>query len=365
MPQTPGRHARKLEEATTLLSQGEALVVLAGLNDASFRTAQESLRTRLATLNNRQLDFVLADLAARLKGLTEVLRPSRPLSFYPTYLYESRDQRATKLFLPKWLLIDLLPGIGTIWTNITPLPMHAYVRIDLTGAHTQGAATELLILEAALFDDVCACSNRAEILAQSLVGHGPSDEHRELMAMRRATLLGSFYFLESYLNSIAFDHVFTHRGLLAPRDLDYLTEWDSARHSARYVSFRNKLLHYPRIILGLPSPPIQENNCPEAKYILQEVKDLRDAIVHANPRPDPLTHANTKSLHFWAVASSAPLIRPDDSESDPSSWRSAVDAAIVLVSKIETLLYGSLNRLFWLRHRSANGLFPPPGADAS
>ena len=40
-------------------------------------------------------------------------------------------------------------------------------------------------------------------------------------------------------------------------------------------------------------------------------------------------------------------------------WAEIVDNAIVVIEKIETLIHGNRDRLFWLHRRSPSGPFPP------
>ena len=167
---------------------------------------------------------------------------------------------------------------------------------DVNALNRVAHPIELRILEAALFEDMCVLFNRGWALHEAS-GIKPLDkrELNEQAALRRAAVLASFYLVEAYLSSIAFDYLVDHASDPRTSDTDKITEWDHVKDKQRLVAFRDKVLHYPRIILGLPHPPLQENNCPEVKLLLTEAKQFRDAIVHANPRPDPptLQHPST------------------------------------------------------------------------
>ena len=81
---------------------------------------------------------------------------------------------------------------------------------------------------------------------------------------------------------MAYDFLATTGRTLNEKELTILTEWNAARNEPRYARFRGKLLHYPRIILGMEHPPLQENNCEPFAFLLEQVRNLRDAIVHAS-----------------------------------------------------------------------------------
>lgn len=188
---------------------------------------------------------------------------------------------------------------------------------------------------------------------------------KEESALRRGSALASFYFVEAYLNSIAFDHPVGHYDKLSPNDRDRITEWDHAKNKERLVSFRDKLLSYPRIVLGLAAPPLQENNCPEVKFLLEEAKGFRDAIVHANPRPAPFTQEPVKQVQFWRIgsATSIELMKGGRSYGNPALgpvelWTSIVDNSIEVVEKIELLIHSNRERLWWMKRRGDDGSFP-------
>ena len=48
-------------------------------------------------------------------------------------------------------------------------------------------------------------------------------------------------------------------------------------HRAKAISFKDKLIKYPRIILGVQHSPLQPNNCPEMGFIIGKAKIVRDS----------------------------------------------------------------------------------------
>jgi hypothetical protein len=339
-------------------------MILSRSYDREQRREFDQQLAHVPDLTNRELDAVTVSLEEALKSVTEDLQPTKPLAFYVRQV-----DAATKalpqdayLYVPVWRLKTFFRRIHLVLVGIDKLPEHTSLLIDVHGNTPRGKPGEVRIIEAALFEDMCALFNRAwHLIEPSKSPTAKASVIKESAAMRRGSVLAAFYLLEAYLNSIAFDHL-VHRGKeLSEKDLERITEWDEKKGGQRLVSFRDKLLHYPRIILGLDAPPIQENNCAEAAYLLQEAKSFRDAVVHANPRPTRETLEPEKEIRFWRIGSSTPIqyVAEDSSPQDeePSDWVRSVDSAIALIRRIEVLIHGSQERLFWIQDRTEAGFF--------
>ncbi len=144
------------------------------------------------------------------------------------------------------------------------------------------------------------------------------------------------------MNEMAADHVWRHRSTLPPETLSLLTEWDEGRHKPRFVSTRDKLLKYPRLILGTPHTVLDENTCPELAFFVNEAKELRDAIVHA-----VTARKDEEAQHYKEFA--IMTLRYDKVEK-------IVDCAIVIIETIQQAMQGP--RLKWLIRRGTDGFFP-------
>jgi hypothetical protein len=81
---------------------------------------------------------------------------------------------------------------------------------------------------------------------------------------------------------------------------------------------RDKHLKYPRIVAGLDHPPLQES---EFGLIVQQAKEIRDAVVHASPAPIPGTQTLRKETAAFDI--------------EPSLVERIVDGAVTLVRKLE------------------------------
>ena len=369
MPKHLTTRGRKRSEFEKLIEEYHALLVLSGQYSVQARHSRRAAIAKSSSLTNRELDGEIAFISADLAEIREVLKPTQPASFYVDFVKRAEGtlRRDQHLYLPKWRLAEFFRGLRGD-KRFEKLPEHALVALDVHGISRAVEPAEVRILEAGLYEDMCAMFNRAWELTP-LARHPNVSKLvlKEAAAARRASVLAAFYMIEAYLNSIAFDHLVRHERELSAQDLDRITEWDNAKRRERLVSFRDKLLSYPRIILGLQHPPIQENNCPEVAFLLREAKDFRDAIVHANPRPERSTTNSPKEIRFWRIGSVTPFTyvtgsstpTPAPEMEDPSEWVQVVDCAIAVVEKIECLLYGDASRLFWLKRRQSEGPFDP------
>lgn len=149
--------------------------------------------------------------------------------------------------------------------------------------------------------------------------------------------------MESYVNGVAFNFLARGGNAVDPKTRDYLSEWDSARKRPKFIKTRDKLVQYPRIVLGASHPPLQENNCPELAFIVTKAKQLRDSIVHASPIENPISLAPEKEAALYTL--------------EFVDVEKTVDSVIDFVSKVETLLPGNLQYVDWLKKRSPDGLF--------
>ena len=158
-------------------------------------------------------------------------------------------------------------------------------------------------------------------------------------ALHRATINAACHFVEAYINGIAQAHLLKYDGKLDPRTKAALTEWDLAQNRPNYQTLRDKILHYPRVIRGGNRPLLHEKNCDEFRLFFKAIKPIRDAIAHSSPAFDDRSGSPGKELRFFKV--------------ELKYATAAVDNAIGLAQKIETLLKGNLEEVQWLCSRPA------------
>ncbi|MCE5306816.1 MAG: hypothetical protein LLG20_04170 [Acidobacteriales bacterium] len=248
------------------------------------------------------------------------------------------------LFLAKFRIEQLMTGYDKISADYHKLPSHALFEFDY-GQLRDTPSLEVHILEASLFEDMCALFNEAHTLNSQRPASPYADKPttKKCNAINRATITAAFYLVEAYLNGIAFDHIIENATKLTASERDLLTEWSTEKQRRRPVAFRDKLLQYPRIICGVPHPPLQENNCPEIRFLIETAKALRDAIVHASSRPD-----REYGMDKWCRYTNISF----------QDVKDTIDNAVALISSIEQTIHGSTNGIPWLQRRTADGAFP-------
>lgn len=331
--------------ATHLCKERFVILVLANWLKSDRQAMHEfELAAIQSATNTRVLDKQIATIT---KAVAE-LRSQLGVKLSQQELIELGDHimRSTKnihmCFVPyvqlaKWLsLYDSL--------NLQP---HCRVGIDVHGLGPDYPEfLELRLLEATFYEDMCALFNAArESDIQRQKRQLAKPELKASVAIYRATLSATFYFVECYLNSLATGYLLAKGSAsLKEGDLEFLTEWNYAAKRPKFVSTRDKLLQYPRILTGAPHPPLQESNCHELKLFVNKAKVLRDAIVHASPAPDLHTSVPEKEHAIFSL-------RFEDVEE-------IVDAAIVLVHKIEAAVFGDTKRIPWLKERQPKSPFP-------
>jgi len=225
------------------------------------------------------------------------------------------------------------------------LAEHAIVIIDPRGkiydaAPGQGFAHRLL--EQSLYEDMCVLFNSAKRLADS-DADSPLKNAQE-QAFCRSALTAAFNFVEAYLNGIAVDYLSAHHQTVSEGHRMELSEWDHVKQRSRFLSLKDKLVRYPRIVLGAKHPPLTEDNCQELKFIVQQAKLTRDAIVHPSPAPDP----RTLDLAKYTAVDLANICET----------QLVVDNAVSLVRRLDMTIHGSDRRVsVWLHERDKDGYF--------
>ena len=251
-------------------------------------------------------------------------------------------------YVPYWILRRWFRSYRDLLATVSHIPCHAFIGVDNTGQTyaQRSSGFEVRLIEASLFEDMCALFNLAAKSHARRTGVESTKERKERSSLQRATIVAAFNTIEAYLNGIAFDFLELNEGPLHRSDESLLREWDAARQRPRYLSLRDKLLQYPKIIVGAEHPPIHDDNCSELKFVVESAKQFRDAIVHPSPAPHALTGDLDKEVAVHNV--------------DFETVTRIVDTTIALIRKVDRIVYGSnsderLNN--WLRDRSPDGTF--------
>jgi hypothetical protein len=252
------------------------------------------------------------------------------------------EARATISYIHKWDIDEVyFANYAKVWPGWQKQPPHMLIGLDFNG-ELNG---EYFLPEATLYEDMCFSFNSAVALEPEL-GKRPIDKSKVKAHAfyQRGAVLAAFYFVEAYLNGIAFDFVFRHGQSATQQELDFLREWDSNKSREKWVKFRDKLLQYPKIIIRAQNPPLTETNCPSSQIIVSEAREIRDSLVHWSPRPDRATGSTVKT--GWLM------------DMKPAKLTQVVDAAVTLVKRLNTELGTHGQDLHWLHERDSSGVFP-------
>lgn len=347
---TPKLSSNLRKDVARLYRQYEVLLILTNLIDEQELAKVESEKSAIEKISRPKL----LEVRKRLRSEIDKLRawcgakahPRVYEKFVSKFQLELKEaQRKNFGLLPKYVIDDLFSHYDAVIRDFDKLPLHARIGIDVLGVRSdKRAGVEIYILETMLYENMCALLNLTA--GQDKLAQVPNSSKRtckEAAALKRACATMAFYFVEAYLNGIGFDYYVEHEKDLPEAEIKFLTEWDRDRQRPFLVGLRDKLLHYPRIIMGKDHPPLQEDNCSELKFFLETAKLIRDSIVHASPKLDPTSFEPVKERLFMNL-------HLDD-------CCKIVDTTIALVRKIETTIAGSDSRLPWLKNRGTDGLF--------
>jgi hypothetical protein len=239
---------------------------------------------------------------------------------------------------------------GHPFWNLQPAHLQLFVDYDLVVPANGVQEFHYFLPEAILYEDMALAYNEANNTRR------PPDPVRDLTPdvnakkhnmFCRTAVLGAFYFVEAYLNGLAFDYWYRHKDKLTRDQADCLLEWDSHSNRQKLVSFERKIMDYPKIILGTKHPPLTTTNSGSLRVLLGEAKECRDAIVHQSPKmSDPDRGAEKVrlilELTFEAVTET-------------------VDGAVGFVGELNDAVDPHGMLLHWLVPRSSEqgGKFPP------
>jgi len=256
-------------------------------------------------------------------------------------------------YIPKFVLTQLFTKFRDFIPNWESYPAHALIGFDFTGQCDFHGTIEYLLPEAECYEDMGYAYNQAVLTSPEHLGKRLSKvENKAHYFYVRSATLSAFYFIEAYLNGIAFDFCYRTGDFskLTIKQRELLCEWDAKRDREKWVSFRNKLLQYPKVILGLNAPPLTETNCEEIRVLAAEAKEIRGSLVHSSPRVE-LTPVGGKYQAIGRKVRSLMGLRLDDATK-------IVDSAVTLPKKINGMMGTRGYKLDWLIERDSTGMFP-------
>jgi hypothetical protein len=283
---------------------------------------QEELDFAEFTLDVNQQN---AEMYAGYKGSQDAI-----LQFGRSY----RDQRFELLAVPKLIIDKFFSEYTKVFPQWKKIQPHALMHVDF-----RGIDQDIYLPEASLYEDMCLAFNSA---AETKRGD-TKFQYKQHVFFVRSTLISAYNFVECFLNGIAFDFVFAAERELLSRDRDLLTEWNSLQQRQRFVSFREKAVQYPKLVLGSKTPPFAESSCVPMKLLMEKI-GMRDAIVHNSPKLNDAGDAMPK------IRSMVEL-RFDDAAL-------VADAAVAFVKLVDERVNQGKFDNAWILPRSSDGVFP-------
>jgi hypothetical protein len=326
------------EEAIAKCEEHRACVLLTQRLTDSHLLEYERFRTRLGAQEcNATLRGVIRDISLKVEAFRRDfdIRADRPKLLALLRRFDKMPKGRVVL-LPKYEINDFF-DFTKVEASFEALPAHACVEFR-SHRDNEGHNLEVFLLEAVQFENMCALFNLT--IDRQPLGKESKTEIKVRRSLESATLSAAFSFLEAYLNGLAADRL-AEGDALSEADSDALREWDSKRSKRRTLTFREKLLKYPRIAARSEATLLQENNSPEMRSILETSKAQRDAIVHASALDSP-EYGNKQAVLYSLTFKDVEQL---------------VDNAIRLVEAIESNVHGDIRRSFWLTRRNSTGRF--------
>jgi hypothetical protein len=229
------------------------------------------------------------------------------------------------------------------------LPPHIRLQVHFDWVVREPIIFHFQLPEAMLYEDMALAYNLAHETkaraSQISVPGGHIDVKKHHLHLRTA-LPSAFYFVEAYLNGVAYVFYYKYKGTIPIKERDFLLEWDSQRDKRSLVSFEKKINEYPKIILKCQHPPLTTSNCECLKVLLSDGKEMRDSVVHQSSKTLDLTDVPEKVKWLLNVQF--------------DSVTRVVDAAVGFTNELNALLGKEGLPLDWLYSRdSQTGRFPP------
>jgi len=250
-------------------------------------------------------------------------------------------------------------------------PLGAILHVDLCGMDPRPEPqTVYQVPHISLYEDMALHFNQAMNLSKTVVVAGSDVEKVQLpskqqIASVRAAVTFGIHCVEAYLNSIAADHLL--RCAKKQRDIktkhhELLTERKQDGR-VKFVSLRDKVLQYPKIIIGAERPPFQESDCRAMKVLMEANDNYRHSIVHGTPGIDyeGLKEFEGGSLDWSRYDSVDHLFQPKMHHFYQVTLNEAgrvADAVVELIQLIDRSISEKNDGISWLFPRNEEGVFP-------
>lgn len=346
------RQRNKLRAAVELeLKSLEALLF------CSFELTEKNVdwindvRTNISTSSKEQLRGLLTHVQSKMhEARVRYGAKVQNNEYINQYDLITRSGMTGIVYIEKQWFERLFNKCERIFLDFRETPRHALYGLSLPPQPDDRRYREFVLPEITLFEDMAALFNEAFTLHQNNNQTIAKTIVKRQRAADRACVIAALGFVEAYINGVAYDFLLDRdKPSIAEKDIALLMERDEkSALNERFVSLRTKVLQYPRIVTGKKHPPLTESNCSELKTLFEIGKEIRDSVVHPTFLPRLKEGADGYSLTGLDKARRLVSLPFADVER-------VVDAAIIVVLRLENELGGRLQR--FIKMRDTNGMF--------
>lgn len=334
------RHQKLLHKALGLFDELVSMAILLGHMNREIKGDFSAQEQDIRSATNARLEIRIDDLKHRIDSIREEYGATLRIGEYAKIIKSSRIREDLTLIMRVHALLSYFSDYPVNKSLMLDgrYPPHALIELDHRGELDPHEAVEIHLPEAMLFEDMCYFFNKVYRLSKTEFVPSPSIEAKkiakELAALKRGVILSAFHMVEAYVNGLAYEIKLTKSDQLTEKEKILVTEWDAKNKVQKFVSARDKLLKYPKILMGKAHPLLDEANCPDLRFLLTEAKRFRDSITHQNP-------SGEKGKTF--------------SEISYENCEKTVDSAIGVVDKLCIAM--EREKPFWLQKRPEKGFF--------
>jgi hypothetical protein len=309
----------------------------------------DNIRSLTPTSPAKGLRDIRDQLRAHINRMTRELGClADPTSFAVTFIkacLSGMIPNYSKAAIDSTLFSNFCGGHPT-WKAFPP---HLRLQVHINWTVSEPRIFHFELPEAMLYEDMALAYNLAQdslAAASRKTGPGGDLDVKKNRLYMRTALLSAFYFVEAYLNGVAYDYWYKNKASLPIREQDLLLEWDSQHNRRSLVSFEKKINEYPKIILKSQHPPLTVTNSQSLNLLLGDGKQMRDSVVHQSSKTLDIDKVPEKVKWMLSI------------QFEPVTH--IVDAAVGFVKEMNGLLGNDGLLLDWMYPRDSQaGCFPP------
>ena len=337
---------RLREKALLLLLENESLCFAISPSGKEGRLLVEKTRNQIQSMNKKNLQEYISRVEREIKDLRQKYVVKAKSSELIEFLKAGKESPPGQIFFPPIAQVRrFFHDYSKVLEGSNLLPAHARICFDYQGIGPNGESVRgVRTLEWTFYEDMAALWNLLCKFANVDSPETKPNARKTHYALCRATVAAAIYFVEAYLNGLAFDHLFSHFDELQAKEKEVLQEWNFKKKVVKHLSLREKVLSYQTIILRKTHPPINPTNNSSLKTILELAANFRNPIAHPSPQPDPKSGEPEKEMAIYTIS--------------VETARIAVEAAVDLVGSLEELVHGDRTRITWLLGCTRAGSFP-------